>query len=74
MPEQNTVRQISPEIPLSSFHVNHLLLGVGPSLNVISIPIETPMKKINFSFTSGCQLEIDSGLRMGACVSILSQC
>lgn len=34
------------------------------------IPIEIPLKKTNFSFASGYQLEIASGLGMGAGVHI----
>lgn len=32
------------------------------------ISSETTLEKINFSFVSGCQLEIVSGFRLGACV------
>jgi hypothetical protein len=39
-----------------------LLLGTGHILSVVYIFSETPLQKSNFSFVSGCQLQIDSWL------------
>lgn len=45
----------------------------GAGLNYVYISCETPLKKINSSFVSGCQLETASRLEMGACVQFHSQ-
>lgn len=36
------------KIPLSSFCLGYLLLGMGPTLNVFNILSENPLKTINF--------------------------
>lgn len=51
---------------LCSCFVGHLLLGMGTALK----PSDTTLEKTNFSSVSGSQLEITSGLGMGACVPI----
>lgn len=46
----------------------------GLSLRVACIPNETLLEKIKFSFVSGYQLKIASGLRKRFCVHFFSQC
>lgn len=53
--------------------INHLLLGLGLGLKVLCIPRETPLEKTNFSFMSGCQLEIASRIGTEAHVHLPSQ-
>jgi hypothetical protein len=52
-----------PNMPLSSFCVGCLLLGIEPALkNVFHIQSETSLEKINFSLANSYQSEISSGL------------
>ena len=60
------MKQNHPEISLSSFCLDHLLLGRGLSLRVVYIFSETSLEENNFSFANGYQLEIALGLGMGS--------
>ena len=46
----------------------------GVSLRVVCIPNDILLGEISFSFVNMCQLEIASGLGLGACAHVPSQC
>lgn len=52
------------KLPLSSFSVGHLLLGMRPALRVIRFPSEPHLGKTRFSFANGFQWVIAAGLGM----------
>lgn len=60
------MRQKFTKIPLGSFCVGCLLLGMGLAHSVVHTPNETPLEKISFSFISRCQLKIAYWLEIGA--------
>lgn len=61
MPTLSNIRQKKKSpIPLCSFWVGQLLLGMGPVFECSFVPSETPLEKNKFSFESCCQLEIMS--------------
>lgn len=39
-------RKKTPKLPLSLFCVGHLLLGMGPALNVVCLPSKTHVEKL----------------------------
>lgn len=45
------------KIPLSSFSVGQLQLGMAPTLSVVNIPREDPLEKMDLSLTRGCHLD-----------------
>lgn len=56
---------------MSSFCVDHVLLGLGLVLRVGCLPSKRLLVKNKLSFVSSYQLVIASGLRMGACIHFL---
>lgn len=58
-----------PKIPLSSFYVSHLLLGMGPAI----FTQKDSIREINFSFAGGSQLAVAYGLGMGMYVYFHTQ-
>jgi hypothetical protein len=60
-----------PKMPLNSFLVEHILLGMRPIL-VVSLPSETSLEKTKFWFASVYLLKIAPGLEMGLCPLLLS--
>lgn len=67
MPRQRILRQNPFKIPLSLFYVGIYYWAQRLLLSMVCIPSETPLEKNNISFVSDVQLEIASGLGMGAC-------
>ena len=51
-------------MPLTSFPVGYLLLGMQPTLNS-NFPSDTPLKETKYLFTMDYHLEFSSGLGMG---------
>lgn len=58
---------------LNSFSDGHRLLGMALLLRVDCLTSQSPMEKSKFSFANGYQLEIASGLHMGASAHISFQ-
>lgn len=52
----------SIKIPSSLFCVGHVQVDMDLALRVICLQSETSWEKSNFSFVSGCELEIESSL------------
>lgn len=62
-----------PKTLLNSFSVDHLLLGMWSTLQSgLLLQWDSPGVKVLFSYVNSYQLEIASGLGMGACVLLLS--
>lgn len=61
---------MSTKMPLSSFHVGQLLLGMGLSLIVVNISSEIPLEKTDAYLVSRCYLEIASWFGMGNSVHL----
>lgn len=70
--KQNKMSKLSSMRQKSLLNIMKLVLrwlstsGMGPSLSVVNIPSDPPLKRTNFSSANRCQLEIAPWLRMGA--------
>ena len=74
MPKQSNMRQYISKQNKTTHRVNFVLAiycwAWSLPLRVICTPSETPLEKTKFSFVSNCQLEMASGLGMGALVNL----
>lgn len=66
-----TLRDEEPsKMPFSSFSDDHLLLDMQPSLKCSFFPQWDSLEETKLSSASGYQLEVASGLQIGACVRL----
>lgn len=68
-PDTTLLDMEPPKMPLSSFSVGHLPLGMQLPFRVFFFfSSKTPLEKIKFSFVSAYQLEIAFGIGIRVCV------
>jgi hypothetical protein len=56
------------KMTLILFCLGHTLLDMQPTLEIVSSPSKTPLKKTKFSFSSSYRLEMALGLEMRKCI------
>jgi hypothetical protein len=64
----NRIQEIEERISGAEDTIENIVTAVRKCKSVVCVPSETPLEKTKFSFVSGRQLEIASGLGKGTCL------